>query len=175
MKAYIKIQFTLLDENNKRVNLFYKNLLYRDYLNRYKHIEEDLNKSLLDFALEKQAFVYHQILKLVDLNEYMGEYKNICTITPIHISNINVMDALLSFYLYLEVDSYVVRVDDLEELKEWVIGDRLEGIFKEVYGQLTDGWGENLYFEIYNYENGERETFFPEFIRSSMALVEEME
>lgn len=169
-KAYIKIQFNLLNENNKRVNL-----LYRDCFDKYKHIGEDLNKSLLDFALEKQAFIYHQRLKLVDLNDYMSEYKNICTIIPIHISDINVTNALILFYFYLEVDSYVVGVDDLEELKEWVIGDRLEGIFKEVYGQLTDGWGENLYFEIFNYEGGERETFFPEFIRSSMALVEEME
>lgn len=178
--AYIKIDFDLSDINGEKVNVNFDKSF-----DEYRFMEYDLNKCLLDYIIDKQYFCYHHIIRSIDLNDILDENKNICTLKPIHISvNKNwkaeeIADIdftkLATFTLYIETNGYVICEDSFEELKDYIIGNRLESLFKEIYGQLVDGWGENLNFSVTNYKTLEDEDMFPEFKKETMELVESID
>jgi len=170
--AYIKIEFDLMDEGDQALAFDFD-----AWFKCYRWMRDNLNEQLLDFALNKRLFTYRQQIELVDLSNYFGEYMNICRVTPIHISYSDFKpiddgcNKPSKFYLWLKIDSCCIGCSDFQELKDR-IGSRLEGIFKEIYGQLSDGWGESLYFKIDNEETNQTDTFWPEFKKETMELVE---
>jgi len=177
--AYIKIDFDLSDINGEKVNVNFDKTF-----DEYRFMEYDLNKCLLDYIIDKQYFCNHQIIRTIDLNDILDENKNICTLKPIHISvNKNwkgekITDVDLTkqatFTLYIQANGYVICEGCFEDLKEW-IGNNLDNLFNEIYGQLVDGWGENLNFKVTNYKTLEDESLFPEFKRETMELVESID
>ena len=174
--AYIKIDFDLYDINDDLVKVDFNTA------SAYRFMEYDLNKCLLDYIIDKQYFCNYHSIKTMDLNDILQENKNICVLKPIHISlnknwyrdDIIVRDAtkLATFTLYIETSGYVICEGSFEKLKDCIIGNRLEGLFNEIYAQLVDGWGENLNFDILNYETLKNEDMFPEFKIETMKLVE---
>ena len=175
--AYIKIDFDLYDIEDKLVDIDFNKAF-----EGYRFMEESLNKSLLDYIVDVQYFCYHHIIKNMDLNDILEENKNICTLKPIHISlnknwygeKFGDIDTskLATFTLYIETNGYAICEANFEELKDFIIGNRLESLFNEIYAQLVDGWGENLNFDVLNYKTFCKEDMFPEFKRETMELVE---
>ena len=169
--AYIKIDFDLYDIDNNLIEIDFDKVM-----SGYRYIEYDLNKCLLDYIIDKNYFCYYHIIRTMDLNDILDENRNICTLKPIHISLNEKWEEdttkPAAFTLYIETNGYCICASDFEELKDYIIGNRLESLFNEIYAQLVDGWGENLNFDIFNYKTLENEDMFPEFKRETMKLVE---
>ena len=158
MKFYVKVNFLLqrLDEEIGDLEQFTVSTIYE----MRNHLTQRFNDCLLDYTIDKWAFCYRQELRLENLAKYSDdEVIRQCAIIPIHIEqdwlNEEYIDKdIVNFSLYLQVEILAaVSKNDL---------------FDFIKGQLSDGWGENLSLEFYDYKTMETITVYPKFIYDSM-------
>lgn len=141
---YIKARMYLTryseeDDEVKKTKITY--LYLEDFRKRgLGDLEYVLNDHLLNYALDKRAFVYRQELRLEDLAEY-SDLSFIKSILPIHIgieidysNREHFTEQECPIYLYFKVLSSTSITNSIQ----------LKQILDELSGQLSDGWGEGF-------------------------------